>query len=100
MYGRGNVKRKKTMNFKKNKEATKKENICEREDEDRQNVEPDESCYDHEPRATIDEEPEGKRMILKAHNRRFQKAPAKGNVRRTVKRKPRESQVGDRIFGD
>ena len=87
------------MNFKKNKKATKKENICEREDEERQNVELDESCSDHEPGATIDEEPEGKRMILKARNWRFQKAPAKGNVRRTVKRKPRESQVGDRCPG-
>jgi len=53
VYGRGNVKRKKTVNFKKNKKATKKENICEREDEERQNVEPDESCSDHEPGATI-----------------------------------------------
>jgi len=34
VYGRGNVKQKKTVNFKKKKKATRKENICEREDED------------------------------------------------------------------
>ena len=65
MYGRGNIKRKKTVNFKKNKKASKKENICEREDEERQNVEPDEFCSDHEPGATIDEEPDSKRLQQK-----------------------------------
>ena len=71
VYGMGNVKQKKTANFKKNKIATKTENICEREEEERQNVELDESCSesDHEPGASIEEEREGKRMILKARNR-------------------------------